>query len=54
VFRSAGLSDKQIEGILGMFTGLREDFVPEDARSIVTTTPTTPAAWAYEHLRRTT
>lgn len=52
--RSAGLSDKQVEGILGMSTGLREDFVPEDARSVLTTTPTTLAAWAYEHLRLAT
>lgn len=49
--RSAGLNDKQVEGLLGMSTGLREDFVAEDARSVLTTTPTTLAAWAYEHLR---
>ena len=49
---SAGMGDKQVEGILGMSTGLREDFVPEDERSLLTTTPTTLAAWAYEHLRR--
>ena len=28
-----------------------EDFVAEDKRSILTTTPTTLAAWAYVHLR---
>jgi len=48
--RSAGLSDKQIEGVVGMSSGLREDFVAEDERSILTTTPTTFAAWAYAHL----
>ena len=29
----------------------RDDFVPEDKRSIVTTTPTTLAAWAHSYLR---
>jgi uncharacterized protein YbjT (DUF2867 family) len=49
--RAAGLGDAAVEAIVGMAAGLREDFVPEDERSIVTTTPTTLAAWAYEHLR---
>jgi uncharacterized protein YbjT (DUF2867 family) len=48
--RGAGLGDAQVEAILGMSTGLREDFVPEDERTIRTTTPTTLASWAYEHL----
>jgi uncharacterized protein YbjT (DUF2867 family) len=48
--RAAGLGDAQVEAILGMSIGLREDFVPEDKRSILTTTPTTLASWAYEHL----
>jgi uncharacterized protein YbjT (DUF2867 family) len=48
--RAAGLGDAQVEGILGMSTGLREDFVPEDKRTILTTTPTTLASWAQEHL----
>jgi uncharacterized protein YbjT (DUF2867 family) len=48
--RAAGLGDAQVEGILGMSTGLREGFVPEDKRTIVTTTPTTLASWAHEHL----
>jgi hypothetical protein len=29
----------------------REDFVAEDERTIVTTTPTTLAAWVYSCLR---
>jgi hypothetical protein len=29
----------------------RKDFIAEDKRSILTTTPTTLAAWAYVHLR---
>ncbi|MGH3900663.1 MAG: hypothetical protein ACRDTA_20935 [Pseudonocardiaceae bacterium] len=48
--RSAGIGDQQIEGIVGMSSGLRGDFVAEDERSILTTTPTTLAAWAYAHL----
>ncbi|MFJ3224704.1 NAD(P)H-binding protein [Streptomyces sp. NPDC086783] len=47
----AGLGDKAVEAIVGMSTGLREDFVPEQLRSVRTTTPTTLAAWAYERLR---
>jgi hypothetical protein len=34
-----------------MSTGLRENFVPEDKRSILTTTPTALGAWAHAHLR---
>ena len=48
---SAGLGEPVIEGILGMSIGLREDFVPEQERTLLTTTPTTLAAWAYENLR---
>lgn len=49
--RSAGLGDKQVEGIAGMSTVMREDFIAEDKRSILTTTPTTLPAWAYARLR---
>ena len=48
--RAAGLGDVQVEAFLGMSTGLREEFVPEDDRTILTTTPTTLASWAHEHL----
>jgi uncharacterized protein YbjT (DUF2867 family) len=48
--RAAGLGDAQVEAIVGMSTGLREDFVPEDARTILTTTPTSLASWAHETL----
>jgi hypothetical protein len=37
--------------MVGMSAVMRPDFVPEDNRSIVTTTPTTLAAWAHAHLR---
>ncbi|MEV0275446.1 NAD(P)H-binding protein [Streptomyces sp. NPDC050610] len=46
-----GMSDGLVEAVLGMSTGLREDFVPEQLRTVRTTTPTTLAAWAYDHLR---
>jgi uncharacterized protein YbjT (DUF2867 family) len=49
--RSTGMGYARVEAVLGMSTGLREDFEPEDARTILTTTPTTLAAWAHEHLR---
>jgi hypothetical protein len=48
--RAAGLGDRQVEAIVGMSTGLRDGFVPEQSRSVVTTTPTTLAAWASRHL----
>jgi hypothetical protein len=37
--------------VIGMTAGLRDDFTPEQPRSVLTTTPTSPAAWAYAHLR---
>jgi uncharacterized protein YbjT (DUF2867 family) len=49
--RAGGFGDKQIEGMVGMSAVMRPDFVPEDKRSIVTTTPTTLAAWAHARLR---
>lgn len=48
--RAAGLGEAQVEGILGMSTGLREGFVSEDPRTILTTTPTTLESWARERL----
>ncbi len=47
--RSAGFGDKQVEGIAGMSAVTRADFVAEDKRSIVTTTPTALPAWVYVH-----
>ncbi|MFG3281348.1 NAD(P)H-binding protein [Streptomyces sp. NPDC048111] len=49
--RDAGMPDGMADAVLGMSTGLREDFVPEQPRTVRTTTPTTLAAWAYDHLR---
>jgi uncharacterized protein YbjT (DUF2867 family) len=48
--RAAGLPDVQVDAILGMSIGLREGFVPADRRTVHTTTPTTLASWAHEHL----
>jgi uncharacterized protein YbjT (DUF2867 family) len=48
---SAGFGERQVDGIAGMSAVTREDFIAEDKRSILTTTPTTLAAWAYMHLR---
>jgi uncharacterized protein YbjT (DUF2867 family) len=49
--RAAGFGEKQVEGMAGMSAVMRPDFVPEDKRSILTTTPTTLAAWAHARLR---
>lgn len=49
--RQAGMTDGLVEAVLGMSPGLREDFVPEQHRTVRTTTPTTLAAWAYDELR---
>lgn len=51
VLLSAGLSRGQVEGVVGMSTGLSENFVAEDERSLLTTTPTTLESWAHAHLR---
>ncbi|WP_407562414.1 NAD(P)H-binding protein [Streptomyces sp. 184] len=47
---SVGLPPGAVEGIVGMAAGTR-DLIPEQPRDVVTTTPTTLAAWAYAHLR---
>ncbi|WP_327153560.1 NAD(P)H-binding protein [Streptomyces tubercidicus] len=49
--RQAGMPDGLVEAVVGMSTGLRENFVREQRRTLQTTTPTTLAAWAYDHLR---
>lgn len=49
--RAAGLGDRQVEAMVGMSIGTREDFVPADPRTVLTTTPTTLRAWAHEHAR---
>ncbi|MFF1797866.1 NmrA family transcriptional regulator, partial [Kitasatospora sp. NPDC058263] len=49
--RRSGMTEGLVEAVLGMSTGLRAGFTPEQRRSVRTTTPTTLAAWAYDHLR---
>jgi uncharacterized protein YbjT (DUF2867 family) len=46
----AGMTEAAREGVVGMTAGLR-GFTPEQPRGYLTTTPTTLASWAYEHLR---
>ncbi|MGV2985126.1 NAD(P)H-binding protein [Microbacterium sp. AGC85] len=46
----AGLPEAMADAVLGMSTGLRDDFTPEQERSVVTTTPTTLRAWVREEL----
>ena len=46
--RGAGMTDGLVEAVMGMATGLRDGFVPEQRRSVRTTTPTTLACWAYD------
>ncbi|MFK4084767.1 NAD(P)H-binding protein [Kribbella sp. NPDC020789] len=48
---AAGMSENLADAVLGMSTGLRDDFVPEQSRTPVTTTPTTLTAWCYAELR---
>jgi uncharacterized protein YbjT (DUF2867 family) len=47
---SAGMNNAAAAGIVGMTSGLRDDFRPEQPRSVLTTTPTTLGAWAYAEL----
>ena len=51
--REVGLSSEEIDAILGMSTGMRDGFVPEQSRTVATTTPTTLRAWAQDQPRGT-
>lgn len=48
--RAMGMTPEQADAMLGMSTGLRDGFEPEQPRSIVTTTPTTLRTWVREEL----
>lgn len=53
MFGDAGMPEAMADAVLGMSTGLRDGFVPEQERSIVTTTPTTLTtlrAWVRDEL----
>jgi uncharacterized protein YbjT (DUF2867 family) len=47
---AAGMPEAMADAVLGMSTGLRDGFVPEQERSVVTTTPTELRAWVREEL----
>jgi uncharacterized protein YbjT (DUF2867 family) len=51
ILHRSGLSDGLVDAIIGMSTGLRDDFVPEQPRTLQSTTPTTLASWTYDVLR---
>lgn len=46
----AGMPAAMADAVLGMSIGLRDDFTPEQERSVATTTPTTLRAWVREEL----
>lgn len=48
---SSGMGPAAVDAIMGMSTGLRDGFVPEQPRTPETTTPTTLAAWCHDELR---
>ncbi|GAA1569691.1 NmrA/HSCARG family protein [Dactylosporangium maewongense] len=51
LLRASGMTAGLTDAVIGMSTGLRDGFVPEQSRTVRTTTPTTLAAWAYDTLR---
>ncbi|MBB5785388.1 NmrA family NAD(P)-binding protein [Nonomuraea jabiensis] len=48
----AGMPPKLAEAFLGMSTGLRDGFVPEQDRTAATTTPTTLSSWVHDELTK--
>lgn len=46
----AGMPEAMADAVLGMSTGLRDGFVPEQKRTVVTTTPTGLRGWVREEL----
>lgn len=51
ILSDAGMNHAAVEAVMGMSTGLRDNFTPEQPRDLSTTTPTTLASWAYDVLR---
>ncbi|WP_106814513.1 NAD(P)H-binding protein [Microbacterium timonense] len=49
-YLEAGMPPAMADAMLGMSTGLRDGFQPEQERSIVTTTPTSLGSWIREEL----
>ncbi|GAB3618049.1 NAD(P)H-binding protein [Okibacterium endophyticum] len=48
--RLLGMTEAQVDGVVGMSRGLREGYTPENPRDVLTTTPTPLAAWAHAEL----
>lgn len=46
----AGMPEAMADAVLGMSTGLRDGFIPEQKRTVVTTTPTGLRGWVREEL----
>jgi uncharacterized protein YbjT (DUF2867 family) len=51
VLARSGMTHGLVDAVIGMSTGLRDSFVPEQPRTVHSTTPTTLASWAYDTLR---
>jgi len=49
-YLEVGMPEAMADAVLGMSTGLSDGFVPEQERSVVTTTPTTLRAWVRDEL----
>ncbi|MVA76883.1 NAD(P)H-binding protein [Auraticoccus sp. F435] len=48
--RSFGMGEARVQALLGMSRGFAHGFTPEQPRSLLSTTPSTLAAWAQEVL----
>ncbi|MEV4356372.1 NAD(P)H-binding protein [Nonomuraea sp. NPDC049625] len=51
-YLEAGMPPGLAEAVLGMSTGLRDGFVPEQDRTAATTTPTTLSSWVHDELTK--
>ncbi len=49
-YLSAGMPPKMADAVMGMSTGMRDDFHPEQSRTLATTTPTTLISWIHDEL----
>lgn len=49
-YLDAGMPPAMADAVLGMSTGLRDDFRPAQARTVATTTPTRLAGWVRDEL----
>ncbi|QGU00967.1 NAD(P)H azoreductase [Corynebacterium kalinowskii] len=50
---AAGMPSQIADAVLGMSTGLRDNFRPEQPRNLTTTTPTTLESWVHDELTPT-